>query len=104
MATEHPAQDIARFRDAAAGVDDDRVRELIGWYRAVEGLPAVEWSRAGAYRQAVTELRADHAAALLRDLRRAARDPKARRHGADGKPVFAGGRTLRQCVTSPAGE
>lgn len=34
----------------------------------------------------MAELRADHAAALLRDLRRTARDPKARRHGADGNP------------------
>jgi len=31
VAIEHPAQNIARFRDVAAGVDDDRVRELIGW-------------------------------------------------------------------------
>jgi len=64
----------------------------------------VEWSRPGAYRQAVVELRTDHAAALPRDLRRTARDPKARRHGADGKPVFAGGCTLQQLVTPPAGE
>jgi len=30
VATEHPAQNIARFRDAAAGIDDGQVRELIG--------------------------------------------------------------------------
>lgn len=54
--------------------------------RTTLGLPAlgegVEWSRAGTYRRAVTELRADHAAALLRDLRKTARVLAVRQHGA----------------------
>ncbi|MFI8696299.1 hypothetical protein [Dietzia maris] len=58
------------------------------------GLPDLDWSAGGAYRHGVAELTDARARELLRDVRRASRDPRRHRHGADGKPVFRGGRTL----------
>ena len=48
----------------------------------------------GAYRRGVAELADDRARELFRDVRRAARDLRRHRHGADGKPLFRGGCTL----------
>ncbi|MGX1770306.1 hypothetical protein ACWIE7_18745 [Dietzia sp. NPDC055343] len=49
---------------------------------------------AGAYRRGAAELTDVRACELLRDVRRAARDPRRHRHGADGKSVFRGGRRV----------
>ena len=62
--------------------------ELLRWHRAVIGLTDLDWTSQGAYRTAITELGEDRATDLLRDLRRAARDPRRHRHGADGKPRY----------------
>ena len=85
---------VAQVREAAGGLADAEFLELLRWHRAVIGLPDLDWSSQGAYRTAISELGDDRAADLLRDLRRAARDPRRHRHGADGKPVYGGGRTL----------
>ncbi|WP_264886594.1 hypothetical protein [Dietzia sp. NCCP-2495] len=85
---------VAQIQEVAATIGDAEFLELLRWHRAVIGLPDLDWSSQGAYRTAITELGDDRAADLLRDLRRAARDPRRHRHGADGKPVYSGGRTL----------
>ncbi|MDO5512590.1 hypothetical protein [Corynebacterium sp.] len=85
---------VAQVREAAGGLGDAEFLKLLRWHRAVIGLPDLDWSRQGAYRAAITELGDDRATDLIRDLRRAARDSRRHRHGADGKPVFRDGRTL----------
>lgn len=85
---------IAQIQDAADGLGDAEFLELLRWHRAVAGLPDLGWSAGGAYRRGVAELTDVRARELLRDMRRARRDPRRHRHGADGKPVFRGGRTL----------
>lgn len=85
---------IAQIQDAADGLGDAEFLELLRWHRAVAGLPNLDWSAGGAYRRGVAELTDVRARELLRDMRRARRDPRRHRHGADGKPVFRGGRTL----------
>ena len=84
-----------RIRQAADQVGERVFLELLRWHRAVVGLPDLDWSSQGAYRTAITELGDARAADLLQDLRRAARDPRRHRHGADGKPRYRDGRTLR---------
>lgn len=76
------------IRQAADQVGEAFFLELLRWHRAVTGLPDLDWSSPGAYTTAITELGENRAADLLRDLRRAARDPRRHRHGADGKPGY----------------
>ena len=80
---------------AANSLDQARFLELLRWHRAVVGLSDLDWSAAGAYRRGVDELDEARVAELLRDAQRMARDPRSRRRGADGKPVFRDGRTLK---------
>lgn len=82
-------------RRAAERVGETDFLELLRWHRAVVGLPEFDPQAPGAYREAVAELDDRRAAQLLLDLRRASRDPKRHRHGADGKPAFGRGHTLR---------
>ncbi|MFL0580655.1 hypothetical protein [Dietzia sp. 179-F 9C3 NHS] len=86
----------ASIRAAAERVGEQHFLELLRWHRAVIGLHDLDWSSQGAYRTAITELGKDRAAELLRDLRRAARDPRRHRHGADGKPRYRNGQTLNR--------
>jgi len=90
----HDRQLIDAIRAAADQVGVDHFLELLRWHRAVASLPDLEWGAAGTYRQGVEELDPRRAAELLTDLRRAARDPRRKRHGADGKPTFRGGASL----------
>ncbi|HIW68921.1 MAG TPA: hypothetical protein H9878_12495 [Candidatus Dietzia merdigallinarum] len=60
----------------------------------MDGLPDLDWAAGGTYRRGVAEFTDVRARELLRDVRRASRDPRRHRHGADGKSVFRGGRTL----------
>lgn len=85
---------VVQVREVAAAIGDADFLELLRWHRAVIGLPDLDWSSQGAYRTAITELGEERAADLLRDLRRAARDPRRHRHGADGKPRYREGRTV----------
>lgn len=84
----------ATIRQAADQVGESLFLELLRWHRAVAGLPDIDWSRPVAYRTAIAELGGNRAAELLRDLRRAARDPRRHRHGADGKPRYRAGRCV----------
>lgn len=86
---------VDKIKQAASAVGDTHFLELLRWHRAVTGLPDLDWSRNGAYRVAITELGPQRAAELLGDLCRAARDSRRHRHGADGKPRYRAGRTLR---------
>ncbi|MBB1033437.1 hypothetical protein G6031_03410 [Dietzia sp. CQ4] len=86
---------LGRIRHAADQVGEPLFLELLRWHRAVIGLPDIDPTTHGAYRDAIAELGDDRAAELLRDLRRAARDPRRHRHGADGKPTYRAGETLR---------
>ncbi|MDO8393200.1 MAG: hypothetical protein Q7T31_02300 [Dietzia sp.] len=85
---------LDRIRRAADQVGEPLFLEILGWHRAVVGLPALDPNAHGAYRDAIAELGDDRTAELLRDLRRAARDPRRHRHGADGKPRYRQGRTV----------
>ncbi|MFL0579588.1 hypothetical protein [Dietzia sp. 179-F 9C3 NHS] len=87
---------VERIRHTADRLDRAAFLELLRWHRAVAGLPDLDWETQGAYRQAVAELGERRADELLSDLRRAARDPRHHRHGADGKPTFRDGRTLAE--------
>lgn len=82
---------VDRVREAAARVDPNRFLELLRWHRTVACLPDLDWGAPGSYRQGVRELGEARATELLGDLRRAARDPRRYRHGADGKPRFRNG-------------
>ena len=84
------------IRAAADRVGPEHFLELLRWHRAVTNLPDLDWGAAGTYRQGVYELGERRAAELLTDLRRAVRDPRRHRHGADGKPTFRGGGTLAE--------
>lgn len=84
-----------QIRVASQRIDQARFVELLRWHRVVAGLPELDWSQPGIYAQAVTELSTERAGELLRDVRRAGRDPRGHRRGADGKPHFRDGRTLR---------
>ena len=86
---------VEQLRCAAAQLPDESFLELLRWHRAVAGLPDLDWTAPGAYRRGIVELGSDRAAELLHDLRRAARDPRRHRHGADGKPRYRAGITLR---------
>lgn len=83
------------IRHAADQVGEHDFLELLRWHRVVARLPEVDWTAYGAYRQAVAELDEARAVELLQDLRRAARDPRRHRHGADGKPRYRSARTLK---------
>ena len=85
---------LDRIRHAADQVGEGLFLEILGWHRAVIGLPDINPHAHGAYRDAVAELGDDRAAELLRDLRRTARDPRRHRHGADGKPRYRSGATI----------
>lgn len=87
---------VNEFRQAAAEVGEQRFVELLRWYRAVDGLPDKEWGAAGSYSSGINELPERHARALLSDLRRLARNNRHRHRPLDGKPTFAGDRTLSQ--------
>lgn len=93
-----PAMDelLDPIRHAADQVGEGLFLELLGWHRAVVGLPDFDPTTHGAYKVAIAELGHDRAAELLRDLRRAARDPRRHRHGADGKPRHRAGHTLAE--------
>lgn len=86
---------LDRIRHAADQVGEGLFLEILGWHRAVAGLPDFNPATHGAYRNAVADLGDDRAGELLRDLRRAARDPRRHRHGANGKPTFRSRQTLR---------
>lgn len=85
---------LALIRHVADQVGERLFLELLRWHRAVAGLADFDPHTHGAYRGAIAELGDDRAAELLRDLRRAARDPRRHRHGADGKPRYRAGMTL----------
>ena len=87
---------LDRIRRAADQVGEPLFLEILGWHRAVVGLPTVDPNAHGAYRDAIAELGDDRTAELLRDLRRAARDPRRHRHGADGKPRHRAGHALSE--------
>lgn len=87
---------IDRIRDAADQLGAARFLELLRWHRAVAGLQDLDWAAPGAYRRGVEGLQVVRATELLHDVRRAVRDPRSRRRGADGKPVYRAGRTLRE--------
>ena len=87
------------FRQAAAAAGEEHFIELLRWYRAVDGLPDKEWGTAGSYSSGIAELPDQHARSLLADLRHLARNSQHRRRPLDGKPTFAGGRTLSQVAT-----
>lgn len=99
-----PAMDelIDKVRQAADQLDTDRFLELLRWHRVVARLPDLDWTVPGAYRRGVEELQVARASELLHDVRRAARDPRSHRRGADGKPTFRNGRTL--ATRAKAGE
>ena len=59
-----------------------------------KNLADLDWSAPGAYRQGVAELSPTRIRELLADVRRASRDTRGHRRGADGKPQFRGGQTL----------
>ncbi|WP_226438509.1 hypothetical protein [Rhodococcus yananensis] len=86
---------VDQIRVASQRIDQARFLELLRWHRVVAGLPELDWSQPGVYTQAVTELTPERAAELLRDAQRAGRDLRGHRRGADGKPQFRQGRTLR---------
>ena len=86
---------VSQLQKAAASLDNTEFLKHLRWHRAVTGLPDLDWNAPGAYRQGVTELAEARAQELLRDVRRASRDPRRHRHGADGKPTFRDGHTLR---------
>lgn len=88
-----------QIRVASQRIAPARFLELLRWHRAIGGLPELDWSQPGAYAQAVTELSPEQAGELLRDVRRLGRDPRGHRRGADGKPRFQDGRTLRDRFT-----
>lgn len=95
-----PAMDelLDPIRQAADQVGEGLFLELLRWHRAVVGLPDFNPTTHGAYPAAIAELGDDRAAELLRDLRRAARDPRRHRHGADGKPRYRTGKTLGSAI------
>lgn len=68
--------------------------ELLRWHLVVAGLPDVDPTKQGAYRDALAELGEDRTLELLRDLRKLARNPRRYRNGADGKPRYREGRTV----------
>lgn len=86
---------LTLIRRAADQVGEGLFLDLLRWHRAVAGLADFDPHAHGAYPIAIGELGDARARELLTDLRRAARDPRRHRHGADGKPTFRGGRTLR---------
>ena len=86
---------LEEIRRAAEQVGETDFLELLRWHRAVVGLPDFDPHAPGSYRAAVEELDERRTGQLLRDLRRASRGPKRHRHGADGKPAFRDGQTLR---------
>lgn len=86
---------VAQVQTAATMIGDNEFLELLRWHRAVTGLPDLDWNASGAYLQGVGELTENRAQELLRDVRRAGRDPRRHRHGADGKPTFRDGHSLR---------
>lgn len=85
---------VDRIRHAADQTGEAHFLELLRWHRVVAGLGEPDWEAPGAYRVAITELGEDRAADLLRDLHRAARDPRRHRHGADGKPRYRASRNV----------
>lgn len=87
-------EDLERIRATADQLGAESFLELLRWHRAVAGLSDLDWSAPGSWRRGVTDLTDARGAELLHDLRRAARDPRRHRHGADGKPAFGDGRTL----------
>jgi hypothetical protein len=95
---------VNEFRQAAAQAGEERFVELLRWYRAVDGLPDKEWGAAGSYSSGIDELPDQHARALLADLRRLSRNRRHRRRPLDGKPTFAGGRTLSQMTVERRGK
>lgn len=87
---------LGQIRRTADQVGESMFLELLRWHRAVAGLADFDPHAHGAYRDAIAALGEDRAAELLRDLRRAARDPRRHRHGADGKPRYTSGQTLAE--------
>lgn len=85
---------IGHIRTAAEEVGTEHFLELLRWHRAVVGLGEFDPHTNGAYRDAIAGLGSIRAADLLQDLRRASRDPRRHRHGADGKPRYRFGKTL----------
>lgn len=86
---------VNRIRHAADQTGEAHFLELLRWHRVVAGLDEPDWDARGAYRNAVTELGEDRSAELLGDLRRLASRPRRYRNGADGKPRYRAGHTIR---------
>lgn len=91
---------VENIRHAADQLDTDRFLELLRWHRVVAHLPDLDWTAPGAYRRGVEELKVARATELLHDVRRATRDPRSHRRGADGKHTFRDGRTLATRTTA----
>lgn len=85
---------LDRIRKAANQAGERAFLELLRWHRAVAGLPDIDSNVHGAYRHAIAELGDGCADELLRDLRRAGRDRRRHRHGANGKPRHRAGHAL----------
>lgn len=92
---------VDQIRVASQRIDQARFLELLRWHRAVAGLSELDWSATGSFRQGVDELDQARAAELLQDVRRAGRDRRSARRGADGKPQFRDGMTLRDMGQPP---
>ena len=79
---------LGPLRRAAEQAGDDQFLELLRWHLVVAGLPDVDPTKQGAYRDAIAELGEERTLELLRDLRRLARNPRRYRNGAGGKPRY----------------
>ena len=85
---------LGPLRRAAEQEGEAQFLELLRWHLVVAGLPDVDPTKQGAYRDAIAELGEARTLELLRDLGRLARNPRRYRHGADGKPRYRQGRTV----------
>lgn|GEM_PF-1417608 len=98
---DHLVDDI---RAAAGRVREARFVELLRWHRVFDRLPDLEWGTQGSYLLGVRQLSQERAVELLADLRREGRDWRSARRGADGKPRFRGGLTLRELAAGDRGQ
>ena len=85
---------LGPLRRAAEQAGEAQFLELLRWHLVVAGLPDVDPTKQGAYRDAITALGENRAVELLHDLRNTGRNPRRYRHGADGKPRYRAGRTV----------
>lgn len=87
---------VGPLRRAAEQAGEKHFLELLRWHLVVAGRPDVDPTKHGAYRNAISDMGEDRTRELLADLRRLSRSPRRYRHGADGKPRYGQGRTLRE--------